>query len=157
MRVIALDLGSKRVGVAVSDLHGQSARTMVKATVAGEPTHVVLDCASRRLKASREELFDAVQGELTESHRFASCCSTVRKSRRASAASIFVCSMASPASPTAACDGAKTRSDGRCGGRRGETLLNISGRRNLETTCSERIWRPAEIKIRTARRNFNPV
>lgn len=62
--------GGIRLGVVVSDLHGQSARAMVKAIVAGEPTHVVLDCASRRLKASREELFDAVQGELTESHRF---------------------------------------------------------------------------------------
>lgn len=62
--------GGIRLGVVVSDLHGHSARAMVKAIVAGEPTHVVLDCASRRLKASREELFDAVQGELTESHRF---------------------------------------------------------------------------------------
>jgi len=26
--------------------------------------------ASRRLKASREEIFDALQGELTASHRF---------------------------------------------------------------------------------------
>lgn len=59
-----------RLGVVVSDLHGQSARAMVKAIVAGRPSHEVLDCASKRLKASREELFDAVQGELTDSHRF---------------------------------------------------------------------------------------
>ena len=59
-----------RLGVVVSDLHGQSARAMVKAIVAGCPSHEVLDCASKRLKASREELFDAVQGELTPSHRF---------------------------------------------------------------------------------------
>lgn len=59
-----------RLGVVVSDLHGQSARAMVKAIVAGRSSSEVLDCASKRLKASREELFDAVQGELTPSHRF---------------------------------------------------------------------------------------
>ena len=59
-----------RLGVVVSDLHGQSARAMVKAIVAGRSSSEVLDCASKRLKASREELFDAVQGELTASHRF---------------------------------------------------------------------------------------
>ena len=62
--------GGIRLGVVVSDLHGQSARAMVKAIVAGKPSHEVLDCASKRLKASREELFDAIQGELTASHRF---------------------------------------------------------------------------------------
>lgn len=59
-----------RLGVVVSDLHGQSARTMVKAIIAGQPPHEVLKLASRRLKASREEIFDALQGELTASHRF---------------------------------------------------------------------------------------
>lgn len=62
--------GGIRLGVVVSDLHGQSARAMIKAIIEGRPTHEVLDCASRRLKASREELFDALQGELTASHRF---------------------------------------------------------------------------------------
>jgi transposase len=62
--------GGIRLGVVVSDLHGQSARAMVKAIVAGRPAHEVLDCASRRLKTSREELFDALQGELSASHRF---------------------------------------------------------------------------------------
>lgn len=62
--------GGIRLGVVVSDLHGQSARAMVKAIVAGQPPHEVLKLASRRLKASREELFDALQGELTDSHRF---------------------------------------------------------------------------------------
>lgn len=62
--------GGIRLGVVVSDLYGQSARAMVKAIIAGRPTHEVLDLASRRLKASREELFDALQGELTASHRF---------------------------------------------------------------------------------------
>jgi transposase len=59
-----------RLGVVVSDLHGQSARAMVKAIIAGQPPHEVLRLASRRLKASREEIFDALQGELTASHRF---------------------------------------------------------------------------------------
>lgn len=59
-----------RLGVVVSDLHGQSARAMVKAIVAGQPSHEVLKLASRRLKASHEEIFDALQGELTASHRF---------------------------------------------------------------------------------------
>jgi hypothetical protein len=43
---------------------------MVKAIVAGQSPHQVLKLASRRLKASRTELFDALQGELTDSHRF---------------------------------------------------------------------------------------
>lgn len=59
-----------RLGVVVSDLHGQSARAMVKAIIAGESTDQVLQDASRRLKASREELFEALQGDLTPSHLF---------------------------------------------------------------------------------------
>jgi transposase len=62
--------GGIRLGVVVSDLHGQSARALVKAIIAGQPPQEILKLASRRLKASREELFDALQGELTPSHRF---------------------------------------------------------------------------------------
>ena len=62
--------GGIRLGVVVSDLHGQSARAMVKAIIAGRPPNEVLELASKRLKASREELFDALQGELTASHCF---------------------------------------------------------------------------------------
>jgi transposase len=62
--------GGIRLGVVVSDVHGQSARAMVKALIAGRPSHEVLELASCRLKASREELFDALQGELTASHCF---------------------------------------------------------------------------------------
>lgn len=62
--------GGIRLGVVVSDLHGQSARAMIKAIIDDKPTHEVLEFASKRLKASREELFDALQGELTPSHRF---------------------------------------------------------------------------------------
>lgn len=62
--------GGIRLGVVVSDVHGQSARAMVKALIDNRPTQDVLSHASRRLKASREELFDALQGELTDCHRF---------------------------------------------------------------------------------------
>jgi transposase len=62
--------GGLRLGVVVSDLHGQSARAMVKAIILGQTPHEVLQFASRRLKASREEIFDALQEELTDSHRF---------------------------------------------------------------------------------------
>jgi transposase len=62
--------GGIRLGVVVSDVHGQSARAMVKALIQGAAAHEVLPLASRRLKAPREELFDALQGDLTESHRF---------------------------------------------------------------------------------------
>ena len=59
-----------RLGVVVSDLHGKSARAMVKAIIAGQVPHEVLKLASTRLKASREEIFDALQGDLTASHCF---------------------------------------------------------------------------------------
>ena len=59
-----------RLGVVVSDIHGKSARAMIKALIAERPPHEVLDLASKRLRATREELFDAIQGELTLEHRF---------------------------------------------------------------------------------------
>ncbi|CAB3778742.1 IS110 family transposase ISCARN97 [Paraburkholderia ultramafica] len=59
-----------RLGVVVSDIHGQSARAMIKAILAGKAPGEVLELASRRLRASRETLFDALQGELTASHVF---------------------------------------------------------------------------------------
>lgn len=62
--------GGVRLGVVVSDLHGQSARAMIKAIINGQPPNEVLKFASKRLKASREELFDALQGEITDNHRF---------------------------------------------------------------------------------------
>lgn len=54
----------------VSDLHGQSTRAMVKAIIVGHAPQQVIKLASRRLKASREEILAALQGELTASHRF---------------------------------------------------------------------------------------
>jgi transposase len=69
MHKVLTDAGI-RLGVVVSDLHGQSARAMIKGILDGQAPHEVLNLASRRLKASREELHDALQGELTASHVF---------------------------------------------------------------------------------------
>jgi transposase len=61
-----------RLGVVVSDLHGQSARQMVKALIAGKSVPEVLSLASNRLRASRDEIFEALQAEeLTQAHRIA--------------------------------------------------------------------------------------
>jgi transposase len=59
-----------RLPVVVSDIHGQSARAMVKGLIAGERPEQVLRLASKRLKASEEELLDALDGELSDEHRF---------------------------------------------------------------------------------------
>ncbi len=59
-----------RLGVVVSDVHGVAARKMVKALIAGASVQEILALASARFKASREELFEALQGDLTPSHRF---------------------------------------------------------------------------------------
>jgi transposase len=58
-----------RLGVVVSDVHGQAARAMTRALLAGQSHTEVLALAGR-LKATREELFEAFQGELTASHIF---------------------------------------------------------------------------------------
>jgi transposase len=69
MHKVLTDAGI-RLGVVVSDIHGQSARAMIKGILDGLAPDEVLNLASRRLKASREELYDALQGELTASHVF---------------------------------------------------------------------------------------
>ena len=43
---------------------------MIKGILDGQAPHEVLHLVSRRLKASREELHDALQGEWTASHVF---------------------------------------------------------------------------------------
>jgi transposase len=59
-----------RLNVLVSDIHGQSARAMIKALIAGKPMDQVLDLAGR-LQAGREKLFEALQPEeLSASHVF---------------------------------------------------------------------------------------
>ncbi|MEO6276845.1 IS110 family transposase [Roseateles sp.] len=59
-----------RLNVVVNDLHGQSARAMVKALLQDKPLHEVLDLKGR-LRASREELFEALSTEhFSATHRF---------------------------------------------------------------------------------------
>ena len=52
-----------RLGVVVSDLHGQSARAIIKAIIAGKSLPDALSLASNRLRASRQDIFEALQGE----------------------------------------------------------------------------------------------
>jgi transposase len=59
-----------RISVVVSDIHGQSARRMIKGLIAGETPQQVLGHASHRLKTTPEELLDALDGEMTDTHRF---------------------------------------------------------------------------------------
>ncbi len=59
-----------RINVLVADIHGTSARAMVKALIAGKPMHEVLDCKGR-LRAGRDELFEALSTEqFSAVHRF---------------------------------------------------------------------------------------
>jgi transposase len=59
-----------RLNVLVSDIHGQAGRAMVKALIEGKSIHEVLNLAGR-LRASREQLFDALQPEeLSGPHLF---------------------------------------------------------------------------------------
>jgi transposase len=51
-----------RINVLVTDIHGPSARAMVKALIAGKPVHEILDLKGR-LRASREELFESLSTE----------------------------------------------------------------------------------------------
>jgi transposase len=62
--------GGIRLGVVVSDIHGKSAKAMIKGLLAGESPEQVLQYASNRLKASEEELLDALAGDLSPSHHF---------------------------------------------------------------------------------------
>ena len=62
--------GGIRLSAVVSDIHGKSARQMVKGLLAGESPQQVLVYASKRLKATEEELLDALEGELSATHRF---------------------------------------------------------------------------------------
>jgi transposase len=59
-----------RLSVLVQDIHGRSARAMIKALIAGRPMHEILDLKGK-LRASREELFEALgTDELSAAHRF---------------------------------------------------------------------------------------
>jgi transposase len=59
-----------RINVLVADIHGASARAMVKLLIEGKPIDQVLD-RKGRLRASREELFEALSTEqFSAVHRF---------------------------------------------------------------------------------------
>jgi len=62
--------GGIRLSVVVSDIHGKSARAMIKGLLRGETPEQVLQYASQRLKATEEELLEALAGELTADHIF---------------------------------------------------------------------------------------
>ena len=63
------DAGIRLSGV-VSDIHGKSGRAMITGLIHGETPKQVLRYADKRLKATEEELIDALEGDLTDSHRF---------------------------------------------------------------------------------------
>jgi transposase len=59
-----------RLGVVVSDLNGKSARAMIAALIAGATPEEALRFADQRLKAPREEIAAALDGDITVEHRF---------------------------------------------------------------------------------------
>lgn len=59
-----------RLSVVVSDLSGKSAKAMIKGLLAGETPEQLLAYADPRLKASPDDLREALEGELSDSHRF---------------------------------------------------------------------------------------
>ena len=61
LRKVLTDAGI-RINVLVADIHGASARAMVKALIAGKPMHEILDLKGR-VRASREELFESLSTE----------------------------------------------------------------------------------------------
>lgn len=62
--------GGVRLSVVVSDIHGRSARLMIECLLKGGTPSEALIFASSRLKATPEELLDALDGDLTPTHRF---------------------------------------------------------------------------------------
>lgn len=59
-----------RLGVVVSDIHGKSARAMIAALIAGATPEQALRFASPQLKAPREEIAAALEGEISDEHSF---------------------------------------------------------------------------------------
>ena len=59
-----------RLGVVVSDINGKSSRAMIAALIAGATPEQALEHASGRLKAPRAEIADALDGDISEEHRF---------------------------------------------------------------------------------------
>ena len=57
-------------GVVVSDIHGKSGRAMTGALIAGATPAEALAFASPRLKAPREDIAAALEGEISDEHAF---------------------------------------------------------------------------------------
>lgn len=60
-----------RLSVVISDLNGRSGTKMIRGLIRGESAEQLLSYADKRLKATQEELRDALEGDLSDSHRFA--------------------------------------------------------------------------------------
>lgn len=59
-----------RLGVVVSDINGRSARRMIAALIGGASPEEALAEASPRLKAAREDIAAALDGDISDAHRF---------------------------------------------------------------------------------------
>ncbi len=59
-----------RLGVVVSDLHGKAAQRMTRCLIEGGSPEDALALAGNRLKASKADLLAALEGDLTDAHRY---------------------------------------------------------------------------------------
>jgi transposase len=59
-----------RLSVVISDLSGKSAKAMIQGLLVGETPEQLLAYADPRLKATPDELREALAGDLSDSHRF---------------------------------------------------------------------------------------
>lgn len=69
MHKLVVDAGI-RLSVVISDLNGRSGRQMIRGLIRGESIDQLLSYADKRLKATQEELRDALEGDLSDGHRF---------------------------------------------------------------------------------------
>lgn len=60
-----------RLSVVITDLNGRSGNQMIRGLIKGESIEQLLSYADKRLKATEEELRDALEGDLSPSHCFA--------------------------------------------------------------------------------------
>src|SRR5207245_6519684 len=66
-----LEDANMKLDLVLSDLMGKSGRAMIEALIAGETNPAKLaGLADRRVKASPEELCEALRGRVTTLHRF---------------------------------------------------------------------------------------
>ena len=65
-----LDDGGIKLGAVVSEISGVSAKAMVRGLIEGKPIESLLDLAHGRLKSKRDDLREALDGDLTGRHMF---------------------------------------------------------------------------------------